>query len=146
MSKVKGSSFPWLGNLCTYLSWLVVEKTFQFMWFKTDVKLRTKLCFVGYYCHSVFIDILLIPFYVKSLANYGSFHTNSTCASCRTGMKSSKKYSIPLPAWYGKEKKTDWYQDQYGMFKSWYEFPTLRWNPKCVSSFHFSWKALNLKC
>jgi hypothetical protein len=106
MLKVKGSSFPWLGNLSTYLLWLVVEKTFQFMWFKTDVKLITKLCFVGYYCHSIFIEILLIPFYVKNLANYGSFHTNSTCASCGTCMKGSKKYSIPLHAsWYGKEKR-----------------------------------------
>jgi len=107
MSKVKGSSFPWLGNLCTYLSWLVVEKTFQFMWFKTDVKLITKLCFVGDYCHSVFIEILLILFYVKNLTNYGSFPTNSTCASCRTGMKSSKEVFNTITCLVWQRKKTD---------------------------------------
>jgi hypothetical protein len=107
MSKVKGSSFPWLGNLCTYLSWLVVEKTFQFMWFKTDVKLITKLCFVGDYCHSVFIEILLILFYVKNLTNYGSFPTNSACASCRTGMKSSKEVFNTITCLVWQRKKTD---------------------------------------
>lgn len=132
MSKVKGSSFPWLGNLCTYLSWLVVEKTFQFMWFKTDVKLITKLCFVGDYCHSVFIEILLILFYVKNLTNYGSFPTNSTCASCRTGMKSSKKYSIPLPAWYGKEKRQTLIPGPVWYVQKVIQVSNTEMNPKCI--------------
>jgi hypothetical protein len=129
-----------------FLSWLVVEKTFQFMWFKTDVKLITKSCFVGYYCHSVFIEILLIPFYVKNLANYGSFHNHSTCASFWTGMKSSEK-GIQYHYLPGMAKKKDrlipgpvWFVQKL------IQVSNTKLNPECMSSFHFSWKALNLKC
>jgi hypothetical protein len=120
-----------------FLSWLLVEKTFEFMWFKTDVKLITKSCFVGYYyCHSVFIEILLIPFYVKNLANYGSFHTNFTCASYLNWYeKFLKKVFNTITCAVWQRKKTDWYQDQYGMFKSWYKFPTLSWTPNACQAF-----------
>ncbi len=126
-----------------FLSWVVVEKTFQFMWFKTDVKLITKSCFVGYYCHSVFIEILLIPFYVKNLANYGSFHTDSTCASYLNWYeKFLKKVFNTITCAVWQRKKTDWYQDEYGTYvQKLIQVSNTELNPKCMSSFHFSWKA-----
>lgn len=130
-----------------FLSWLVVEKTFQFMWFKTDVKLITKLCFVGYCCHSVFIENLLIQFHVKNRA--------------KLWLISYQFYMCLILNWYEKFKKSIQYHYLPGMAKKkdrlmipgplWYvqkliQVSNTELNPKCISSFHFSWKALNLKC